>query len=175
MWSGGVYGLLTTNSDDLGLGLPILSTIFPASLVNMCFVLQAMQAMLFNPLLFVLLGVGAARRDAPRDGTPTASNTAVVLSVLRGLAHNLIILAVLAGLLYNALFARLRGAPLPFFLEDLAKLLGGAFGPIVLFMAGAANVGSFTQLGALESARLPLLTVLLKSLVLPTLTMLLVR
>ena len=47
-----------------GLGLPVLGAIFAPELVNMCFVLTALQSMLFNPIIFRLLGVGAARAAA---------------------------------------------------------------------------------------------------------------
>ena len=66
--------------------------------------------------------------------------------MLLGLCRNHCILGVVLGLAYNVALGGLRGAALPFFLENLAKLVGQAFGPIVLFMAGAANVGAFSQL-----------------------------
>ena len=165
--AGGCFGLLTTNSDDLGLGLPVLGAIFPPQLVSMCFVLNALQSMLINPLIFVLFGVGKARRDAPPDGQTPASNTEIVIAVVRGLRKNFIIVSVVSGVLYNALFGQLRGATLPIFLDDLCTLLSAAFGPMVQFLAGAANVGSFGKLAQLDSALLPLLTVLLKSVLLP--------
>jgi hypothetical protein len=155
MLTAGCFSLLTTNSDDLGLGLPVLGAIFPPELVNMCFVLNALQSMIFNPIILLMLGVGAARRDAPTDGTPPASNVEVFTAVLRGLAKNHVICAVVLGLLYNAAFGGLGGAALPLPLDHLATLLGSAFGPIVLFMAGAANVGAFSQLAELQSAMLP--------------------
>ena len=165
--AGGCLALLTTNSDDLGLGLPVLGAIFPPSLVNMCFVLSAVQMIVFNPLIFMLFGVGAAKRDTP-PGEPQASNADIVVSVLRGLTKNFVILSVVLGLAYNGAFGGLRGAHLPFFLDDVCVLLGSAFGPMVLYMAGAANVGSFERLAELDSALMPLLTVLLKSVLLPT-------
>lgn len=170
MVSAGAFALLTTNSDDLGLGLPVLGAIFPPKLVSMCFVLNALQSMIFNPLVFCMLGVGAARRDAPTDGTPPASDIEILRSVIKGLSKNHTVLAVLLGLTWNvcASGGTLRGAPLPFFLENLTTLLGQAFGPIVLFMAGTATVGSFSQLGELDSAIMPIATVLLKSFLLPT-------
>lgn len=171
--AGGCFGLLTTNSDDLGLGLPVLGAIFPPDLVSMCFVLNALQSMLLNPLIFVLFGVGRARRDSPPDGEPPASNAEIVISVVRGLSKNFIILSVILGIAYNAAFSlgSMRGHPLPFFLDDLCTLLAGAFGPMVQFLAGAANVGSFGQLAQLDSALMPLLTVLLKSVLLPAFVM----
>ena len=62
---GGVFALLTTNSDDLGLGLPVMGALFKPELVQMCYVLNAMQAMVFNPQIFMLFGIGSAKRDAP--------------------------------------------------------------------------------------------------------------
>ena len=167
----GCFGLLTTNSDDLGLGLPVLGAIFPPQLVSMCYVLNALQAMIINPLIFILFGIGKARRDAPTDGTPPASNADIIIAVLHGLTKNFLILSVVSGVAYNAIFGGFRGAKLPFFADDLCTLLASAFGAVVQFLAGAANVGSFEKLAALDSAILPLLTVLLKSVLLPTFVM----
>lgn len=75
--------------------------------------------------------------------------------------------ALVIAVAYNAAFGRLKGAPLPFFLDDVVSLLAGAFAPGVFFLAGTASVGSFSQLARLDSAWLPLALALLKSLVLP--------
>ena len=165
---GGVFALLTTNSDDLGLGLPVMGALFKPELVQMCYVLNAMQAMVFNPQIFMLFGIGSAKRDAAASGKPPPPTKALVLSVLRGQTKNFLNIAVVSGLLWNLLLGGGRGCPLPFFLESLFVTMGGAFGPIVLFLGGARNVGAFAQLSALTSILMPLLTVLLKVLVLPT-------
>ena len=91
-----------------------------------------------------------------------------MLSVLRGQTKNFLNISVVAGLAWNLALGRGRGFPLPFFLESLFVLLGSAFGPVVLFLGCARNVGAFEQLAALRSVLMPLLTVLLKVLVLPT-------
>ena len=110
----------------------------------------------------MLFGIGAARRDAARAGAAPAPTRALVLSVLRGQCKNFLNLAVAAGLLWNVALGRGRGCALPFFAENVLGVLGAAFGPVVLFLGGAANVGAFTQLVALRSVVMPLLTVLLK-------------
>ena len=46
-------------------------------------------------------------------------------------------------------------------------LLGQAFTPLVLFLAGSASVGSFRQLSSLRTAALPALWVGLQSFLLP--------
>ena len=140
----GVLGLLMTNSDDLGLGLPVLGAIFPPQLVGMCFVLNSIQLMLLNPLLFVLLGVGKARH-VPEGRTPLPTGE-VVLHVLHSLTKNVVLLSVAAGLVYNLAIGGGTGASLPPSLDSLCRLLGQAFSPIVLFLSGASNVGAFTVL-----------------------------
>ena len=174
MLTAGCYTVLTTNSDDLGLGLPVLGAIFPPQLVNMCFVLNALQSMIINPMIFLMLGVGAAQRDAPTDGTPPASTSEILRSVIRGLSKNHIVLSVVFGLLYNIIFSGLKGAELPFYIDNLCKYFGGAFGPMVLFMGGAANVGAFSKLAELQSAIMPIGTVLLKSFLLPAIVLMVV-
>ena len=78
--------------------------------------------------------------------------------------------SVVVGLVYN-FFAALNGKgfgqPLPWFLDQPIEMLSRGFSPCVLFLAGAATFGSFTELGSVRSAALPALLVLLKSLVLP--------
>lgn len=131
-------------SDDLGLGLPVLGAIFPPQLVGMCFVLNSIQLMLLNPLLFVLLGVGKARH-VPEGRTPLPTGE-VVLHVLHSLTKNVVLLSVAAGLVYNLAIGGGTGASLPPSLDSLCRLLGQAFSPIVLFLSGASNVGAFTVL-----------------------------
>lgn len=60
-----------------------------------------------------------------------------------------------------------QGNPLPWYLDLPTELLAKAFAPCVLFLAGAATVGSFSELGSIHSAVLPALLVALQSLVLP--------
>ena len=164
---GGMFAVLTTNGDELGLGLPVVGAIFDDEMVAFLFLLNGLQMMVMNALCFVLLGVGAAKRDAAKAHEPAESTGAIVLSVISGLRRNRLMQALALAVLYNALFGRFRGAGLPFFLDDIATLLAGAFAPGVFFLAGTSSVGAFAQLGSLDSAWLPLALVSLKSLILP--------
>ena len=56
---GGLFAVLTTNGDELGLGLPVLGVLFPPERCRLLFLLNALQMLLHNVLAFVLLGVGA--------------------------------------------------------------------------------------------------------------------
>jgi len=124
--------------------------------------------MVFNPQIFMLLGVGAARRVASLSDAPPAPLHSMVVTVLYYQCRNFLNIAVVAGLLWNLVLGHGHGFALPFYMESLAVMLGSAFGPIVLFLGGAANVGALKELSVLRSALMPLLTVLLKVFFLPT-------
>ncbi|KAL1518579.1 hypothetical protein AB1Y20_002867 [Prymnesium parvum] len=183
----GVMAMASTMSDDVGLGLPVMNALFPpgsaaANLVPLLFILSAVQALLFNPLSFVLLGIGAARAAAKREGDEGGAKQPsigrIVLGVLRGLRRNPLILSVVLGLAYNVALYAVRGEfgrPLPWFLDRTTALLGRAFTPLVLFLAGAASVGSFAGLSSIHAASLPALLVGLQSLLLPFLIRLIIQ
>ena len=76
----------------------------------MCYVLNTLQLMLVNPLIFVLLGIGKARREAP-PGDESASTVEIVTSVLRGLARNFIIVSVVLGAARLRFVARVPTRP----------------------------------------------------------------
>ena len=63
---GGIVALLSTMSDDMATGLPIFAAFFssrPMWVTLHLIVLSALQSMIVNPLVFVLLGVGRAKAD----------------------------------------------------------------------------------------------------------------
>ncbi|KOO33749.1 integral membrane protein [Chrysochromulina tobinii] len=63
---GGIVALLSTMSDDMATGMPIFAAFFssrPMWVTLHLIVLSALQSMIVNPLVFVLLGVGRAKAD----------------------------------------------------------------------------------------------------------------
>ena len=53
----GLFALCSTMSDDIGLGLPLLSALFSPEYASLLFILSALQASAFNTVGFVLLGL----------------------------------------------------------------------------------------------------------------------
>jgi predicted permease len=118
----GLMILTTTNSDDIGLGYPLFTSLYPPALYNHVFLLAALQFFTrapqpepplvlpkcrmhvlglawrrYNPVAFFLLGLGHAwRKVRPADGPP--DKRAIVAGVLRGLAKNPIVVSVALGL-----------------------------------------------------------------------------
>lgn len=171
---GGTFAVLTTNGDELGLGLPVLGVLYPPEKVRLCFLLNGMQMLVLNVLAFVMLGVGAERRDAAKAHETAGSMRTIVAAAIGGLRHNRLVQSLALAVVYNLVLGHGRGAQLPFFADDVVTMLSGAFAPGVFFLQGTSSVGAYSQLGSLSSAVLPLTLVLLKSLILPTLIKVLV-
>ena len=112
---GGVFALLTTNSDDLGLGLPVMGALFKPELVQMCHVERDGDGLQPGDLHALR---HRERADAAASGKLPPPTKALVLSVLRGQTKNPLNIAVVSGLL-NLLLGGGCGCPLPFFLESL--------------------------------------------------------
>ena len=51
---GGLMILTTTNSDDIGLGYPLFTSLYPRALYNHVFLLAALQFFTYNPVAFIL-------------------------------------------------------------------------------------------------------------------------
>jgi hypothetical protein len=176
---GALYALFVTMSDDVGIGYPIFSVLFPPALYKLLFLLSALQSLVINPVAYVFLGVGVAKIKAAeaaaadafasgaciRHAGATICTRTVVLRVLRDLRKNLLVVSVALGLVVNLA----TGATLPPIVEKFALMLGAAFQPLVLVMGGMASVGSFRALSSLRAVAVPLALVVLKSLVLPIL------
>ena len=138
-------------SDDVGIGVPLLGPVFDEERVKMLYVLSALQAMTLNPIAFALLELGMQRRQTAEDTYESESGNAdgtkrpqrpLVLRVLHGTATNPLVLSVVGGALYNGLLRNALGAQgdKAWGLFALLKLLGQAFTPVVLFLAGSSLV-----------------------------------
>ena len=100
--NGAVLALLAVSSDDLGLGLPVMSALYGrgSRYVSQLFVIVPLHNLLVNPALLSLLAFGCAQRRSSAGGG-RAELGPILRGVLRGLAGNPLVLAVLAGLATN--------------------------------------------------------------------------
>lgn len=167
---GALFAIFATQSDDVGIGVPVLSILFPGHAGCSLYSLSAMQALVFNPAAYVLLGVGGARAAAdagPAGGgdVVTRSAASAALAALLGLRSNMLVLSACAGLAYRVAVGR----ALPWWAASPVGLLGQPFAPLVYLIGGFAFCGSGAALSSLGSASAPLAVVALKSVVLPIL------
>ena len=178
---GAAFALWATNSDDIGLGVPIFKSIFP-DLASLLFVLAALQALSFSPICYILMGIGrssaAAEAAALADSSaadgaassprpPQKSHASAVLQTMRDMGceiiKNKLVVSAVLGLVYNLIF----GHELPWFLAEPTKTMGEAFELIVLLLGGMALVGSSKVIGTLQGAAVPLGLTVLKVVVFP--------
>ena len=179
----GTMALCSTMSDDIGLGVPLLSGVFGPGRVKMLYILSAIQALLFNPIAYVLLALGKTvppqqqenglTQEQKKQHTSSNKLRAVLLRVLRDTATNPLVASCVLGGLYRLTIGNVLPSSRAWFAFDTTELVGSAFTPLVLFLAGASLFGSVGSLTSARALTLPLLLVALKSVLLPTLTSLL--
>ena len=182
----GIFGLLTTNGDEVGMGIPTMMALFPRMMPAL-FVLAGIQKMCFLPPALVLLGMSRALRGAHADAEGhEVSALAVLAQVLRAKAQDPLVLGILCGVLYNlfgpateaeagawsvggyvpGLFGGARVHP---YVVTVCSTLGAAFPPLIFVLTGASSVGTYALLLDHDNILLPLTLVVLKSICLPTL------
>ena len=192
----GMFAMLTTNGDELGLGIPVVTAIFP-HMVPMLFVLASIQKFFFLPIELVLLGVGKQLKAADaagkkKDNTGVSRPPPNVMQILgKVIAHKVrepLVIAIFCGLAYNLVGppsthnplwsdeeidgyrpSLMGGAALPSYVVSITSSLGAAFSPVIFVLTGAASVGTFSALASYYVLVMPITLVLLKSVVLPAL------
>ena len=114
--SAAMGGLLSTCSNDLAFGLPIVRSLHPDFALYVV-ILATVQNALLNPALFVLMEIGVAREEA---GSPSCRAIAKVAA--KRIAGNFVVLAVVVGVGLNLVL----GAHLP----ELPAAVLGAHAPL---------------------------------------------
>ena len=165
---GALFAIFCTQSDDVALGVPIIGALLPDHTCPL-YVLSAMQALLFNPLAYVMLGLSKARAEAARDGPDATPRSVAAIAgrVLWGLRRNVLVMSVILGLMWRAVSAAAGVNGLPWFVDYPVALLATPFTPLVYLIGGFAFAGSTSALKALPTAVHPIACVALKSICLP--------
>ena len=162
--AGGILGLMVTNGDELGLGLPAIGAIFKPELVVMLYPVAAIQKLLISSCAFLALETG----DKLKGATGALSFGSMLFEVLIGELQQRLVQAMLVGLACN-LASGMSGMSLPPSIDNLTGFLEHSFTAVIMFKSGVETYGTLGMLLELENAWLPILAVLLKSIVLPTL------
>lgn len=123
--SAAIGGLLSSCSNDLAFGLPIVHSLYPELEIYVV-LLALMQNALLNQLCFILMEAGIAMEK----GGGSRSDT--LKAIVYGVATNALVVAPLVGLLINALFS---SRP-PLALDRLLGTVGEAFSCTSLFALG---------------------------------------
>ena len=162
-----LFAIYSTQTNDFGMGLPILNSVFGPghALVGLLYLVAPISLLILNPIGFVLLEVGKDKEGKAGGGGPLAT----FLGVLRGLVTNPVVAMTVLGVLGNLVFS---SSPPPHLAKFLSAL-GAAFSALAPFSLGLSMVG---KLGGIrgDSIKPILALVSVKSIVTPMVTYILV-
>ena len=160
-----IFAIYSTQTNDFGMGLPILTTVFGAQhpMVSLLYLVAPISLLILNPIAFILLELGREKR-AKDEGL-----VSTVLTVVRGLLTNPVIAMTVLGVLGNLVLS----SSMPPLLDHFLSALGATFTALAPFSLGLSMVG---RLGAIRGATIkPILAlVAVKMIVTPRITYLLV-
>lgn len=127
-----IFGIFCTQSNDFGMGLPILSAVYGLDhpFVSMLYIVAPISLLLINPLGFILMELSKS--------TPGRSLTQTVISVLRGVLTNPVIVMTFLGVICNVIFNH----DIPDLIENFLESLASAFTAIAPFCLGLSLVGN---------------------------------
>merc|ERR1719391_92820 len=158
-----IFAICCTQTNDFGMGLPILSSIFGPChpLVGLLYLVAPISLLVLNPIGFILLEIGRGEKEKDVFST--------IRSVIWGLITNPVVTMTLLGVLGNFAFS---SSPPPTITKFLSAL-GAAFTALAPFSLGLSMVG---KLGNMKGKNLkPILgLVAIKSIVCPMVTYLVV-
>ncbi len=138
MRTGGIFGLVASNSNDLAFGIPVIAALFPPSETGgipyeaYLYVATAIQMGTLNFLGFLMMELGNSKMaDKVPGSLPSKSVMRTVIRLVVSTLTNKVILMTLLGLVYHAIF----GKP-PKYISSLMTTLGNAFPCGALFLLG---------------------------------------
>jgi len=132
-----VYAIFCTQTNDFGMGLPLLDAVFGKEHVYVSYLYLAapISLLVLNPIGFIML-------EASKKTEQKKSIFKSLLLVVKGLAVNPIVSMTFLGVVANLVF---QGHP-PEFLKFLLDKLGAAFGACAPFTLGLSMVGKFQHI-----------------------------
>jgi len=132
-----VYAIFCTQTNDFGMGLPLLDAVFGKNHVYVSYLYLAapISLLVLNPIGFIML-------EASKKTEGKKSIFRSLLLVVKGLAVNPIVSMTFMGVVANLVF---QGHP-PEVLKILLDKLGAAFGACAPFTLGLSMVGKFQHI-----------------------------
>lgn len=157
----GLYAIAATQSNDFGLGYPLISHLYDRTqptFSHYLYLVSPIQLAFLNPIAFLLMEYSRSETD----DSPSPI-TRRILSTVAGILKNPVVLAPALGILWNVATG---ACALPYVLKITVDSLGDAFIASTLFLLGLNMVGQLSSMGK-YAALTPLLLIVAKILVSP--------
>jgi len=132
-----VYAIFCTQTNDFGMGLPLLDAVFGENHIYVSYLYLAapISLLILNPIGFIML-------EASKKTEKRSSILKSLFLVIKGLLMNPIVTMTFLGVAANLIFQ----GHLPEFLKFLLGKLGAAFGACAPFTLGLSMVGKFQHI-----------------------------
>ncbi|CAN7942006.1 unnamed protein product [Ixodes pacificus] len=157
----GLYAIAATQSNDFGLGYPLISHLFDRTqptFSHYLYLVSPIQLAFLNPIAFLMMEY--SRSESEDSPSPI---TRRVLSTVAGIFKNPVVLAPALGILWNVATS---ACALPYVFQIIVDSLGDAFIASTLFLLGLNMVGQLSSMGK-YAALTPVLLIAAKILVCP--------
>jgi len=132
----GMFAIFCTQTNDFGMGLPILTSAFGADheYVSYLYLVAPISLLILNPIGFVALEI---------SGNKSKSTTLEkIISVFKGILSNPIIIMTILGVAFNFILDK----QVPNLLEKFLQALASAFSAAAPFSLGLSMVGKLTSI-----------------------------
>ena len=159
-----IFSIFCTQTNDFGMGLPILDAVYGADhpFVGLLYFVAPISLLILNPAGFILM---EADKNKTKDKKTFKEKLKTVIVVLRSLAMNPIVSMTILGVIANVVFK----GNLPESILKFLSSLGAAFTSMAPFTLGLSMVGKFGNISG-ENLKPKFALVLSKSILTPILT-----
>jgi len=134
-----IFAMLSTQQNDFGMGLPIISSVYGAGhhYSSLIYLVAPISLLGLNPIGFILLEL-----EKTRGKGKDQNKCKIITKVFRGLITNPIVNMTLLGILSNFVFQR----HLPDTMQKFLDAIGSAFTSLAPFTLGLSMVGKLDNI-----------------------------
>jgi predicted permease len=143
----GQYAIMSTQSNDFALILPIIDAVYKQShpeYSRYVYLITPISLVILNPIGFVLIEIQKRIDDQRRHRGKSWNKFQLISIVFRNIIRNPIVICTLLGVIFNQLLHQ----HLPYFIECILTSVAQSFSATALFYLGLTMVGKLNRLHA---------------------------
>ena len=141
----GQYAIMTTQSNDIPLILPIIEAVYKhshAEYGRYVYLIAPISLVILNPIGFFLIEIQKRIDNQRKHRGQSSDKFQLILTVFRQMSCNIIVLSTLFGVIFNQIFQQ----HLPNILESILTPIAQSFTGTALFYLGLTMVGKLSRL-----------------------------
>ncbi|CAF0842616.1 unnamed protein product [Adineta ricciae] len=143
----GHYAIMTTQSNDFALILPIIQAVYKQShpeYSRYIYLIAPISLVLLNPIGFILIETQTRLDDQRRHRGSTWSYFQLISTIVGNIARNPVVICTLLGVIFNQIFHQ----HVPSLIDGVLTPLAQSFTATALFYLGLTMVGRLNRLHA---------------------------